>query len=259
METHTDMKKLGRFVLFALAGTALLTSCTENSLVPEDQRNRDNRNVQAWVQSYWGPDIFSYDSVYAVTGGEIEIESVLMVISDYNFSLSTADTVDIDTTYSVMDMTKQKHKIGFLPSGTYTGEHQIKVGYEEEVFYFLPHSQAPSVLLQEGIQRNIVGYNHLVVKGKYRLDNDTINLKPILPFEYRLGGPEFNIQFEKSMSFSVTANNPINIFLNLDVSKLFAGLSPVDIQQINSDPNNNDDYLAAQVLYLNLDQALSIQ
>ncbi|NVK04718.1 MAG: hypothetical protein HWD92_07835 [Flavobacteriia bacterium] len=246
---------------FALATLALitlvLTSCEDDPIVPGGQ-NTDNRNVEAWIYAYWQGAWYKPDTTYFLADAEIEIENIRMVFSDYNFSLSTGDTVDVDTSTTVASFKKREHKIGLLPSGTFTGEHQITVGFDS-AGYNMPYSQASESLLADGIYRGTGGYNHLVITGKYRLLDDTVNLAPHLEFEYRLGGPEFNLQFEKSMSFSVTANNSVNIFFNFHVDRLFqGGLSPAVIEEIISDPNNNTDYLAATLLHMNFDQALEV-
>lgn len=248
-----------KFTLVSLVFAGLLfTSCEEQSLVPDDQRNPDNRNIEAWIYTYWGTEGFSTDSVYDLSDAQISIESVRLVMSDYNFSLSTGDTVDADTSYTVAKLPGLKHKIGLLPGGSYTGEHQITVGYDSSS-YFMPYDEAPEILMADGIRRGNQGFNHLVIKGKYRLPEDTVNLEPHLDFEYRLGGQDFNVQFERPMSFSVTANNPVAIFFNFDIQMLFqGGLSPAIIEEIKSDPNDNTDYLAATLLYMNLEQSLTL-
>ncbi len=249
------MKKFA--IASVVLGSLLLASCQEQGLVPDDQRDMDNRNVEAWIYSYWGEELLSKDSVYDLADAQIKITNLTLVMSDYNFSLSTGDTVNADTSYAVAGLPSLKHKLGLLPGGTYTGEHQITVGYDSAA-YSMPYSQAPSELLVNGISRGGEGFNHLVIRGKYRLPDDTVNLEPFMDFEYRLGGQDFNIQFEKPMSFSVTANNPVVIFFNFDVRTLFqGGLSPALIEYIYSDPNDNIDYLAATLLYFNLDQALT--
>lgn len=254
------MKKLTRILPIALFGLVFLTSCEETSLIPADQQNRDNRNIQAYLLNYWGGSAFAMDSVYEINGGSMKIDNIRIVFSDYEFSLSTGDTVDVDTSYTVASIGTQIHKVGLLPAGVYNGEHQLKVGYDSATYFGLPYPLAPDNLLADGIRRANVGYNHLVITGKYRLEDDTINLVPHLPFEYRLGGMEFMKQFEVPMNFAVTANNPVSLIFNLNVDQLFMNdINPVVIEQIMSDPNDNADYTAAETLFSNLDQALSVQ
>lgn len=242
-----------------LVGAIALVSCTEQSLVPDDQKNQDDRNIQAYVYTYWGGAYYKADSVYQLNDAEIDIKSIEIVFSDYNFSLSTADTVDADTSYTVANLSSQVHKIGLLPRGTYTGEHQITIGFDS-AGYNMPYSEAPDALLADDIYRGNVGYNHLVIKGKYRELTDTVNLKPHLDFTYRLGGEDFALHFEKPMSFSVTANNPVSVFFNFNIDVLFqGGLSPAILSEIQSDPNNNDDWAAAQFLYANFEQAINLK
>lgn len=247
---------------FALAGMALLTlvlaSCEDDPLVPGNVTT-DNRNVEAWIYPYWQGDWYKSDTTYMLADAEIKISDIRMVFSDYRFSLSTGDTVDVDTSSTVASIKSREHKIGLLPSGTFTGEHQITVGFDS-AGYYMPYSQASEDLLADGIYRGgSGGYNHLVITGKYRLLDDTVNLAPHLDFEYRLGGEEFNLLFEKPMSFSVTANNSVNIFFNFQIDRLFqGGLSPTVIEEIYSDPNNNTDYLAATLLHMNFEQALRL-
>ncbi|GGH75888.1 hypothetical protein [Phaeocystidibacter marisrubri] len=252
------MKKNALFFTLASLMLLSLTSCEEKSLIPDDQKHPDRRNIEAYVFNYWNGGSFYFDSVYAVAGGEIQISDITMVFSDYEFSLSTADTVDADTSFGVANLRKLPTKIGLLPAGTYTGEHQVTIGYTESMFN-TPPSMAPSEIKADGLLRSDVGYNHLLIRGKYRVEGDTINWLPTIPFEYRLGGTEFNVHFERPMSFSVTANNPVSIFFNLQVDMLFqGGLTPPNIPLIVSDPNDNDDYTAATLLFNNLDQALSL-
>lgn len=247
-----------KFTLALIAVMAVfLSSCEERSLIPSGQRV-DDRNVEAWVYNYWGGSGFKIDSVYALGDAEIRIENIRMVFSNYHFSLSSGDIVDADSSYGIASVKGTEYKIGVLPAGTYTGAHQITVGFDS-AGYNLPYSEAPEALLADGIYRGTGGYNHLVIEGKYRLLDDTVNLTPHLDFEYRLGGEDFNLQFARPMSFSVTANNPIVLFFNFNIDRLFqGGLSPAVLDQIISDPNNNTDYLAATLLHMNFEQALSI-
>lgn len=247
--------------LFApLAALALvgLSSCDESSLVPDDFV-RDERNIEAWVFSYWNGDNFNYDSVYQVTDATISIQSIELAFSDYKFSTTTADTVDADTSFGLGDLSERIFKLGLLPSGTYNGEHQITLGYDS-ITYFTPVADAPSEINGEPYARiSNVGYNHLIIKGLYKLDEDTVGTEPYLPFEYYLAGQDFNAHFEVPMSFSVTANNPVSILFNLDVAMLFqGGLSPADRPLIFSDPQDNDDMTAATLLYDNLVQAMTL-
>ncbi|KAB2814818.1 MbnP family protein [Phaeocystidibacter luteus] len=248
-----------KFALATLAlSTLFLASCEEQSLVPEDQRNMDNRNVEAWVFTYWGGADLKKDSIYTLNDAQIKIENIRLAFSNYEFSLSTGDTVNADTSYGVTSLSSVDHKVGLLPGGTYTGEHQLLLGFDSATYY-MPYTDAPDVLLQNDIYRGTEGYNHMVIRGKYRLLNDTVNLTPHLDFSYRLAGDDFNILFEKPMSFSVTANNPVTIFFNFNVDVLFqGGLSPAIIDEITSNPNNNDDWLASQFLFGNLEQALTL-
>lgn len=249
------MRKLALASIATL--TLFLSSCEDDPLVPADQAV-DNRNVQAWIYPYWQGDWYKPDTTYYLGDAEIKIENIRMVFSNYNFTLSSGDVVDADTSSTVASFKNREHKIGLLPSGTFTGAHQITVGFDS-AGYNMPYSQASESLLADGIYRGTVGYNHLVITGKYRLLDDTVNVTPHLDFEYRLGGPEFNLQFDKPMSFSVTANNPVTLFFNFHVDRLFqGGLSPAILDEINSDPNNNTDYLAATLLHMNFDQALEI-
>lgn len=254
------MKKNAFNIFLSIIGLFTLVSCQENSLIPDGKDTLDNRNIEAWIFKYWNGSDFYFDSIYNVDGGQIQITEMKLVFSDYEFSLSNNDTINSDTSYGISNLKSISTKIGLLPVGSYTGEHQITVGYDSTTYFYTPLNQVPSELMADGILRNDQGFNHLLIRGKYREDTDTIFWFPTKPFEYQLGGMEFNLHFEKPMSFAVTANNPISIFFNFDIGMLFQnGITPPIISKISSDPNDNDDYTAATALYTNFDQALSLQ
>ncbi|TNE29810.1 MAG: hypothetical protein EP346_05025, partial [Bacteroidetes bacterium] len=67
------MKKNALFFTLASLMLLSLTSCEEKSLIPDDQKHPDKRNIEAYVFNYWNGGSFYFDSVYAVAGGEIQI------------------------------------------------------------------------------------------------------------------------------------------------------------------------------------------
>lgn len=248
-----------KFALLSAIGLMAMTlvSCEETSLIPDGQVI-DERNVETWIYTYWEGDAFYFDTVYNTVGGEILIEDITLVYSNYEFSLSTNDTVDADTSFCVADLRTLKHKLGVLPGGNYSGEHQILLGYDS-LTYYTPVTDVPSVLTSADIARPNFGYNHLVVRGMYKPEGDTINALPAYPFEWKLAGQDYNILFEKPMNFSVTANNPVTIFFNFNIDGLFGGdLVPQEVPIIISDPNNNDDVTAATQLFTNLEASLHL-
>lgn len=245
-----------RFTIFAGLVALMLysiSSCGEKDLLTDEEHNPDTRNVEVWIYSYWGPDVFSFDSVYQVNGARIVITDVKLLFSDYEFAI-LEDTVDEEQSYAVASIRNLKHKVGYLPPGTYTGEHQLYAGFDSAV-YFSP-AIIGSVTNDADMKRSTFGYNHLVVKGKFISDDDTINVGPVAPFTYRLAGPEFSRLNEVSMSFSVSHNSKVPILINFDIAQLFAGLSPSEISNIKCDPMNIDDYAAAEILSSNFGQAL---
>jgi hypothetical protein len=242
------MRKLHKIFALSTLAIFIFTGCV-NSIITDDPGSLDNRNIELRIINYWGNNFFSRDSVYNKNGANFVVDDVQLLFSNF-FVGSQSDTV-IDYSSFTLTTTKQlNHKIGLITEQSVSGGVGVLVGLDTIANATSPGNWSAGDVLANGsiYSGPNIGYNFVTVKGRAFNPSKPDETSPSLPFTWVVATNSLVSLKGVQISFSVPVGKQVVLDAYLNVEALFDDLSPVDIPNINSDPNDADDFANAVTL-----------
>jgi len=241
------MKKLA--ILTVLMG--VLLGC-EKSIPVVDPTALDNRNIYIRLYKYFDGDLLDTSEVYQINGDMIKINKIYATLSGAEFiSYDESDTVRTESDLTMLDVTTTSEvKLAHLPRGSYNGSIRYNIGLDSARAYTAPDALEDGNPLKNGAVWNgsDIGHSFFQIEGGIFDPADTVFNSPSSTFNWRFATTDLIIDIEEKRNFSVGANKSIFFVINLDIEKLFLGLTPSQTPVINCDPADGTDYNNAKIL-----------
>lgn len=242
-------------ILTILAAVLLLSAC-ERDIPVVDPTALDNRNIYIRCYKYFDGDLLDTGKVYAVNGDLIKINHLYMTFSGAEFvSYNGEDTTRTESDLTMMDILEDTEiKLAALPKGSYNGTLHYNIGLDSARAHTAPDNFESSNPLSKGhtwIGQDL-GHSFVQLEGSVFDPADTVFTTPKSTFTWRIATQDMVLPRSENRNFNVSANGEVFFVVNLDVDKLFVGLSPSAMPEIYSDPASSADYTLAQILRDNL-------
>jgi hypothetical protein len=241
------MKKLA--ILTVLMG--VLLGC-EKSIPVVDPTALDNRNIYIRMYKYFDGDLLDTSEVYQINGDMIKINKIYATLSGAEFiSYDESDTVRTESDLTMIDVTTTSEvKLAHLPRGSYNGSMSYMIGLDSARAYAAPESLEDGNPLKSGAVWNgsDIGHSFFQIEGGIFDPADTVFTTPQSTFVWRFATPDLVVNKNEKRNFSVANNKDVFFVMNLDVEKLFLGLTPSQTPVINCDPADGTDYNNAKIL-----------
>lgn len=249
------MKKIALLI----ASLVVLASC-EREIPTVDPSALDNRNIYVRMYKYWNGGVLDKSKVLEINGSKIKIDHIYLTMSKFRY-VSADGMVEQKTESDLTSLdvlSTSTVKLGYLPAGNYNGTLHYRVGLDSARTYTPPSQLETSNPLSTGDVwgGSDLGHSYFQIEGGIFDPADTVMTTPSQNFIWRVGTVGLRMDFEDKRNFNVPASNDVFFVVNLDVEKLFLGLSPTLTPVINSDPSDNTDMSLAQVLRNNIQSEL---
>jgi hypothetical protein len=245
------MKKV--LLMAVLAG--VIMSC-EKAIPVVDPTAMDNRNIYIRMYKYFKGDILNKNNVYAINGDMVRIDHMYLTLSGAEFvSYDEADTIRTESDLTVVDLVGTTEvKLAHLPKGSYNGRMYYTIGLDSARSYMKPENLEETNPLSKGTVWNgsDIGHSYFQLEGSIFDPADTVFTTPKSTFTWRFATPALGVRKNEKRNFSVASNKDVFFVINLDVDKLFLGLTPSAVPVINSDPADGSDFTNAQILRNNV-------
>jgi hypothetical protein len=236
-------------VIALLALVALTFTSCENSIILDEPGSLDNRNIELKIVNYWGNNYFNRDSVYNKNGANFVVDDVQLLFSNF-FVDNSGDTVVDYSSFSLTSTKRLYHKIGLITESSVSGSVGFLVGLDSIANATSPANWSAGEVLSNGsiYSGSNIGYNFITVSGRAFNPSKPNETSPSLPFNWVVATNALvSIQGLK-ISFSVPTGKQVILDASFSIDALFDDLSPVDIPNILSDPNDADDFANAITL-----------
>ena len=241
------MKKLA--ILTVLMG--VLLGC-EKSIPVVDPTALDNRNIYIRMYKYFDGDLLDTSQVYQINGDLIKINKIYTTLSGAEFiSFDESDTVRTESDLTMIDVTTTSQiKLAYLPRGSYNGSINYIIGLDSARAYAAPESLEDGNPLKNGAVWNgsDIGHSFFQIEGGIFDPADSVFTTPQSTFVWRFATPDLAVNKNEKRNFSVANNKDVFFVMNLDIEKLFLGLTPSQTPVINCDPADGTDYFNAKIL-----------
>jgi hypothetical protein len=241
------MKKV---VLFSVL-MGILMGC-EKSIPVVDPTALDDRNIYIRMYKYFDGDLLDTSKVYQINGDIIKINSIYATLSGASFvSFDGNDTTRTESDLTAVDVTTTTEvKLASLPRGSYNGRLFYNIGLDSARAFKAPENLEDGNPLKSGKLWNgsDIGHSFFQIEGGIFAPTDTVFNNPQSTFVWRFATPDLLVEKNEKRNFSVASNKDVFFVINLDVEKLFLGLTPSQIPVINSDPADATDYNNAKIL-----------
>ncbi len=235
------------FAVLTIVGFAF-TGCV-NDIISDEPGSLDNRNIELRIINYWGNNFFNRDSIYNKNGANFIVDDVQLLFSNF-FVGDQTDTV-IDYSSFTLTTTKQAyHKIGLITESSVSGSVGYLVGLDSVTNSTSPGNWSDGEVLSNDLiySGSNIGYNFVTVKGRAFDPNKPNETSPSIPFNWVVATNALvNIQGIQ-ISFSVPIGKQVVLDAYFNIEDLFDDLSPVQIPNIYSDPNDAVDFANAVTL-----------
>lgn len=245
-------------IFLLLAAISVLASCTREIPVV-DPSAMDNRNIGVRVYKFWNGAILDTGKVLEINGDKIKIDNIYLTMSAFRFTDSEGITTSTQNDLTAVNLIETREvMLGLLPEGNYNGTVLYRVGLDSARSYTAPDQLELTHPLKSGLVWNgsDIGHSYFQIEGGIFDPADTVFSKPAQNFTWRIATPDLNINFEDKRNFNVPSSKKVYFVINLDVEKLFLGLSPSLSPVILSDPGDFADYSLAQILRNNVQSEL---
>jgi hypothetical protein len=244
-----------RHLILGIAAVLFLASC-ERDIPVVDPAALDNRNVHIRLFKYFDNQVLDTSKVYMINGDVIKLDHAYLTLSGAEFiSANEEDTIRTESDLSMVDMlVTDQVKLAYLPKGSYNGQINYSIGLDSARSFTPPANLEMSNPLSKGDVWNgdVLGHSYFQLEGRVFDAADTTFNTPKNTFTWRLATPDMALAREEKRNFNISENGDVVFVLNFDLDKLFVGLSPSAMPEINSDAGNSADYFLAQVLRDNL-------
>jgi hypothetical protein len=241
------MKKLA--ILTVLMG--VLLGC-EKSIPVVDPTALDNRNIYIRMYKYFNGALLDTSKVYQINGDVIKINSIYITLSGAEFiKQDDSDTVKTESDLTMTNLIGSTEvKLAHLPHGSYNGSIKYRIGLDSARAFTSPESLEDDNPLKNGAVWNgsDIGHSFFQIEGGIFDPADTVFNSPSSTFSWRFATTDLIIDIEEKRNFSVGANKSVFFVINLDIEKLFLGLTPSQTPVINCDPADGTDYNNAKIL-----------
>jgi hypothetical protein len=241
------MKKV---VLFGVL-MGILMGC-EKAIPVVDPTALDNRNIYIRMYKYFDGDLLDTSKVYQINGDIIKINSIYTTLSGAKFTrFDDGDTVITESDLTMIDVTTTSEvKLAHLPRGSYNGTLTYNIGLDSARAYKAPENLEDGNPLKSGKVWNgsDIGHSYFQIEGGIFAPTDTVFTTPQSTFVWRFATPDLLVEKNEKRNFSVASNKDVFFVINLDVEKLFLGLTPSQTPVINSDPADVIDFNNAKIL-----------
>lgn len=228
-----------------LLSFALLFSCEEQSIADETPESEIS-NVRLSQSFIYKNKELVFDSIYVNESGQrFYITDLHALYTNLEF-INGSDTItnnELMTGFSASDDFLLQGVMN-LPSGGYSGFYNLSLGLDSAQNVFrVPALEPEGSPLKNPIFKNdLIGYNHLIVQGKYfdpTNPNDTVGN---LDFDIRIGTYELT-QYRSSpaLNFSVGSTGKAIFVIQTDIGLAMDKHDIAARPEIKSDPTDPAD------------------
>jgi hypothetical protein len=204
------------------------------------------------MYKYFDGDLLDTSEVYQINGDMIKINKIYATLSGAEFiSYDESDTVRTESDLTMIDVTTTSEvKLAHLPRGSYNGSIRYNIGLDSARAYTAPDALEDGNPLKNGAVWNgsDIGHSFFQIEGGIFDPADTVFTTPQSTFVWRFATPDLAVNKNEKRNFSVANNKDVFFVMNLDVEKLFLGLTPSQTPVINCDPADGTDYNNAKIL-----------
>ncbi len=248
-------------IVLLLAAVSVLASCTREFPVV-DPSAMDNRNIGVRIYKFWNGALLDTNKVLEINGDKIKIDNIYLTMSAFRFVDSDGSVQPTQNDLSAVNLIDTREvMLGYLPDGNYNGTILYRIGLDSARSFTAPDQLDATNPLKSGVVWNgsDIGHSYFQIEGGIFDPADTVMSKPTKNFVWRVATPDLRINQEDKRNFNVPTSKDVFFVMNLDVEKLFLGLSPSLTPVILSDPGDFADYSLAQILRNNLQSELQFE
>ncbi|MEY2970572.1 MAG: hypothetical protein RLZZ599_945 [Bacteroidota bacterium] len=224
----------------------------EKSIPVVDPTALDDRNIYIRMYKYFDGDLLDTSAIYQINGDIIKINSIYVTLSGARFTrFDDLDTVVTESDLTMIDVTTTSEvKLAHLPRGSYNGTLTYNIGLDSARAFKAPENFEDGNPLKKGTVWNggDIGHSFFQIEGGIFAPTDTVFNNPQSTFVWRFATPDLMVEKNEKRNFSVASNKDVFFVMNLDVEKLFLGLTPSQTPVINSDPADATDFNNAKIL-----------